>query len=383
MILKRGARSYIQSALSQLAVNRESWPRLSNILFKQLPRQFASAPPASPAQFIDVVVQAIPDEYDSVVENRMPLFVTGPDYQSANISDGQDPMSGQDGQQQPQATRNAHEIVDAYIAGLDDLLHKLSETDLYKLVADSIAAKRKRKAREEMMALAAAASAKVAAALATASESSSNAVAQQPEPPSASAQPPSLQRLSSLNSARISSPPMSPRFMATHPVTGAMLHSSRTSLYGPSGFFTPEGATSSSFSLSLADLHPVNHPVNDFTAFLTMFLFALFSYKPFHEELGDVDADGDYGQVARSDGGNTSSSAAGISPRHRRMSMAERVNQVVNPDVAGIEDPALRAEIAFLRNQIAALTELQDQEVNKSSNQADVASAAGTACCGT
>ncbi|KNC99293.1 uncharacterized protein SPPG_05547 [Spizellomyces punctatus DAOM BR117] len=367
VILKRGKRSYVQSALSQLAVNRESWPRLSNILFQELPKRFATSPPESPAQFISVVVDAIPDEYDSVVENRMPLFVApfaADDQVLTATADGTSV-----GQCDPHQVgcENVQATLDAYVAGLDDLLHKLAETDLYRFVADSIASKRKMRNREQIMAMAAAASAKAAAALA----------AQNGEPTDATTEPTSstppilkplfIERTSAMSSARISSPPMSPRY--------AVINATQSCVSSPrlSGIFTPERATSSSsLSLSLANLHPPNHPVNDFTAFLTMFLFALFSYKPFHENLRDVDADGDYGllelqhQDPPSQEGTRNGKASGeFMPNGRRMSMAERVRGVVNLDVAGIQDVNLRMEVAFLRDQIAALTELQSQDASR------------------
>ncbi|KAI9092162.1 Phytochelatin synthase-domain-containing protein [Phlyctochytrium arcticum] len=327
VILKRGKRSYVQSALSQLAVNRESWPRLSNILFKELPKRFSSQPPSSPAHFIQSVIDAIPEEYDSVVENRMPLFVTP--VVADDGCGGQQILNGVVGGA-PSDTASAcgggelPPVFDAYVAGLDDLLHKLADTGLYKLVTASLEARRTRRKHESVMNMAATASAKAAASLAT--EEGKSTLPSAAMSPSSSSSPRSLalngmgfrdrsRDLLPLNtlSHQISSPPMSPRYAVFH----AQQQQAST---------TPELAAIPSLD-SFSDLHPPNHEVNDFAAFLTMFLFALFQYKPLHEDLPDVDFDGDYGL---SDDFGT-----------------------------GVLDVNLRREVAFLKDQIAALTELQ------------------------
>eukprot|EP00842_Homolaphlyctis_polyrhiza_P001401 jgi/Hompol1/2261/HPOL_005913-RA len=75
--LSRGKRPFIQSVFSQLAVNFDSWPRLATILFQDLPRQFRNltAEKHSVQDVISIVIAAIPDDFDSVVDNRISLFL--------------------------------------------------------------------------------------------------------------------------------------------------------------------------------------------------------------------------------------------------------------------------------------------------------------------
>ncbi|KAI8825881.1 Phytochelatin synthase-domain-containing protein [Fimicolochytrium jonesii] len=315
--LTKGKRSYVQSALSQLAVNRESWPRLSRILFSELPRRFAASPPNSPADFINVVLESIPDVYDSVVENRMPLFVTP---SPIPVSDGDGCSKDDDDEEDPVAA------FEKYMAGLDELLLSLAQTELYKLVESSMATQRKAKRRIENANLAA-------------------------------------EKLSDLVNGRVtaltdelggenSAPPSSPRYHSSR--RGSVVQSQLLLSFRPTPLSSP--------AISAVDLLPQNHPVKDFTAFLTMFLFALFSYKPFHEDLPDVlDESIDSLPTAPI---QTAAPAPAIParPYRRRESMAVRVREVVNLDVAGVQDPTLRKEVAFLRSQIAALTELVDSD---------------------
>ncbi|TPX60902.1 hypothetical protein PhCBS80983_g01490 [Powellomyces hirtus] len=364
VVLQKGSRSYVASALSQLAVTSDSWPRLSNILFHELPSRFVTSPPTSPADFIKTVVESIPDSYDSVVENRLPLFVS-----PSSVSDPSDEVpaaaaSSEEGLKGPENGPVSAVAFDTYVSGLDDLLHKLANTDLYRLVEASIAARNRTRQREALMAMAAAASAKAAARMRRENEEK------------ISSGPPGLSRVRSSerlidDAEKISSPPMSPRYHLNY--AGSLL--SRRSSANLSGGMSPERRRLS-LSLCQTHFHPANHPVNDFTAFLTIFLFALFSYKPWHEELLDVQEEPNErkSQTDLSKDLPTKPAPVRSEPTvkcRRRLSMAEQVRGLVNLDVAGIQDSVIREEVAFLRNQIAALTELQLQDSRR--NGTDVA----------
>ncbi|KAJ3141333.1 hypothetical protein HDU90_007360 [Geranomyces variabilis] len=338
VVLQKGHRGHMQSALSQLAVNRESWPRLCDILFKQLPKQFVKSPPASPAEFIKTVIEHIPDAYDSVVENRLPLFV-GP---AEPVPGVVDPVTTTSSAATSAATSEAF---NSYLQGLDDLLHKLAATALYRLVDASLTAKKAEAKRRETIPMATEASDKSSVGL---SETNDTAPTYLPQLRSTFAD-------SSIGA--ISSPPMSPRYQLNFQArrSSSNLNPTAPALAPPA---------------SLIDIHPINHPLNDFTAFLTIFLFALFSYKPMHEELVDIveEEPGNTGISAKTTSQTvaiaaatapTAPTAAARRPEKRRLSMAEQVHSVLNLD---IQDTVIREEVAFLRNQIAALTELSMYE---------------------
>ncbi|KAJ3154954.1 hypothetical protein HDU86_004473 [Geranomyces michiganensis] len=328
VVLQKGQRGHMQSALSQLAVNRESWPRLCDILFKELPKQFVKSPPASPADFIKTVVEHIPDAYDSVVENRLPLFV-GPAELVPGVAD-------------PPAVTSS-ESFESYLQGLDDLLHKLAATALYRLVDKALTTKKAEAQQRNVNVFSASAKTDLAAPSSPAGTDGPTTLA-----PS----PPNLKLRSTLADSAvtaISSPPMSPRHQLS-------FLSRRSSLN-----LTPSTVSLAALASPPSVIHPVNHPLNDFTAFLTIFLFALFSYKPMHEELVDIveEEPANRADAVAESGKSTASStrpAAGTRrPEKRRLSMAEQVHSYVNLD---IQDTVIREEVEFLRNQIAALTEL-------------------------
>ncbi|KAJ3061736.1 hypothetical protein HK102_009006, partial [Quaeritorhiza haematococci] len=137
VVLSKGKRGYVQGAISQLAVNRDSWPELAQILFKELPTKVRSLSASTTIEeYITLVISSIPDEYYSVVEDRLPLFVT-----HILQSTGPEENGG----------ATADEQAREYIAGLNELLRQLSQTELYRLIASSVAAKRKIAALEEQI----------------------------------------------------------------------------------------------------------------------------------------------------------------------------------------------------------------------------------------
>ncbi|KAJ3176110.1 hypothetical protein HDU87_005486 [Geranomyces variabilis] len=302
---------------------KESWPGLCDILFKQLPKQFVKSPPESPAEFIKIVIDHIPDAYDSVVENRLPLFL-GPAEPGPGVVDPITTTSS------AASSPAASEAFNSYLRGLDDLLHKLAATPLYRLVDASLSAKKAEAKRRVPMGFSKA----------------------EPNDTAPAASPPTLQLRSTFADSpftAISSPPMSPRY--------SLNFAARRS----SSNLNPTAIASSP-----SVIHPVNHPLNDFTAFLSIFLFALFSYKPMHEELVDIveEEPGNTGDSAQKAApaftvaSSTFPTAGARRPEKRRLSMAEQVNFFLNIE---IQDTVIREEVAFLRNQIAALTELTNE----------------------
>jgi hypothetical protein len=126
VILSKGNPKYLKSAFSQLSLNYASWHKLADILFQQMPEELTRlCNKASVSQVISTVVDLIPDEYRSIVEDRLGLFI--PPY--AQVS--------------PEAPENLDENLKVYLKGLDSLLEQISSTTLYNLVWNSIGVKKK------------------------------------------------------------------------------------------------------------------------------------------------------------------------------------------------------------------------------------------------
>ncbi|KAJ3049566.1 hypothetical protein HK097_009452 [Rhizophlyctis rosea] len=222
-LLSKDRRHMTKSALTQLAVNLDSWPTLARIWTEALPADLASRQQEhlTPEQFIAIVLDHIPDQYTNVVENRLSLFLSSP---------GEIDIPATSQQQQPHQPQLLEdgERVQAYLSDLDTLLHQLSETKLYTIIKQSPSLKQKAQAREKKVALAATAiaaeqeSREAAALVASCADAAGCTL------------PPNLRHLSRAQSSAV----------------------------------------------SLLSMHPPEHPVNDLTAFLTMFLFAAFEYWP-------------------------------------------------------------------------------------------------------
>ena len=121
VLLSKGSRPFLQSVFSQLAVTSESWPRLSAILFVDMPKRLSVLNEAatSLSDVISLVIASIPDEYDAVVENRIKLFLP--------------PLMGDGVTEAPVSD----EFCD-YIRGLDILLKQIGDTELYRIIFTSM-----------------------------------------------------------------------------------------------------------------------------------------------------------------------------------------------------------------------------------------------------
>ncbi|TPX33844.1 hypothetical protein SmJEL517_g03309 [Synchytrium microbalum] len=128
-ILARGTKPYVSTALSQLAVNGDSWSRLSDVLFRQIPSSLVNLPKNTSLQgLISFIVSEIPSENDSIVEHRLKLFIS-PLVTEMPVDDGagaasQDAIAGLS--------------LEEYVSGLDVLLHHIARTEMYKLVSESM-----------------------------------------------------------------------------------------------------------------------------------------------------------------------------------------------------------------------------------------------------
>ena len=266
-----------KSALSQLAVNRDSWPTLARILTKTLPEDLASRQQQhlSPEEFIAIVMDHIPDEYTSVVENRLPLFLAPP------LEGCDTPQLAAAAQQQQQpGSGDADERVQSYLADLDALLHHLSETKLYSVIKQSLSLKRKVQARDKKLELAAA------------------AITAEEESMEAAALAASLANSTAINGARSDSISRRASIMRRGSWKGGMaqlrdVKEDEVKDAVPAGdplCHRADGCTlppnlrrlshAQSSAMSLMNMHPPEHRVNDLTAFMTMFLFAVFEYWP-------------------------------------------------------------------------------------------------------
>jgi hypothetical protein len=127
VILSKGNPKYFKLCLSQLSLNSMSWRRLADILFQQLPEELSRLRnKASTSQVIDTIIDLIPDEYSSIVEDRLKLFIHP--YQQ-EMSNG--PSDSLD------------ENLKRYLKGLDSLLEQISSTALYGFVSNSFGIKQK------------------------------------------------------------------------------------------------------------------------------------------------------------------------------------------------------------------------------------------------
>jgi hypothetical protein len=127
VILSKGNPKYLKLCLSQLSLNSLSWNRLSDILFLKLPEELSRLRnAASMSQVIGTIIDLIPDEYSSIVEDRLKLFIH-PCHQ--NISGG--------------TSHTCDDHLKLYLEGLDNLLQQISSTALYKLVWNSFGIKKK------------------------------------------------------------------------------------------------------------------------------------------------------------------------------------------------------------------------------------------------
>lgn len=125
VILSKGPK-YMKLAFSQLSLNTLSWHRLADILFQQMPEKISGLCNKVPvSEVIGIVIDLIPDEYSSIVEDRLKLFV----HPSSD--------SG------PVTTDWCDETLSLYLKGLDSLLEQVSSTKLYNLVWNSFGMRKK------------------------------------------------------------------------------------------------------------------------------------------------------------------------------------------------------------------------------------------------
>ncbi|KAJ3044005.1 hypothetical protein HDV00_003533 [Rhizophlyctis rosea] len=358
ILLSRDCRHVTKSALSQLAVNRDSWPHLARSMTKTLPEDLAALPSGkitTAADFISFVLDHIPDEYSSVVENRLPLFLSPPAEDGSTVPDASVVKENA-----PSEQSSSEERMNTYMSDLDTLLHRLSETELYKIIKQSISLKRKHKAREKMLELAAATVAKEEEADAAAAVAVSLGAANGIVSPASAI---SFRRMASFRDGTWSAGNGSPtggfgslggiqegRVWHTDPnsadpsgVATPVTDSRRTSVLSMSaGGWTPSHYVPPAFRrlsrarssvTSLMSMHPPEHPVNDFTAFLTVFLFAVFEYWP---------------QIWKG-------SVEGTEGLERVVSVPKE-GESRGPHGGGVL--CIREEVEFLKGQIDALMEL-------------------------
>ena len=124
IILTKGNPRYLKSAYSQLSINFISWPRLANILFQELPETLSNRK-ASASQVIETIIDLLPDEYSSIVGDRLGLFI--PPY----------------AERCPNNFHTLDEKLNSYLKGLDNLLAQIASTKLYHLVLNSFGMKKK------------------------------------------------------------------------------------------------------------------------------------------------------------------------------------------------------------------------------------------------
>ena len=219
-VLSKGNRAYLKSAFSHLSLNFSSWPRLAETLFQDLPEKCSALPPNPPiTDFLSLVVSSIPDEFDSIVEDRLSLF-TPPFLGKTNALSPTDAADG--------------ESLKEYLQGLDKLLQQVSSTKLYQIVSKSLAMKKKLERID------------------------SN---------------PSVYSL--FENINVQSPMIDGALIDGVPLEIRRLRS--------------VSGMSMSRRDSFASIVPPSQNVNDFIAFLTMFLLALFSYYPLYEKVQKTD----------------------------------------------------------------------------------------------
>jgi hypothetical protein len=116
VILSKSKKNGFPHAYSQLNVNVETWTFLRTNLEDLLPKNLASLNENSSLEdFCRVFLSAIPISFDSVVQNRAFLFTPCGSPNSAT-------------------SPSSDEALTEYLNGLDNLLLKISETDLYALI---------------------------------------------------------------------------------------------------------------------------------------------------------------------------------------------------------------------------------------------------------
>jgi len=359
----KGSKPYTSSALSQLALNKASWPRLAAALFKDLPTEFRKLPSDAPVeQVIKLVIDHIPEEYDSVVESRMTLFVQNVPFGNASAS--------------PSEYENEMTM---YVQGLDDLLHKVYALPLYHLVKSAVASH-----------------CKADGVIAVKNSMSSMSSIPMNRPTSAYLYSPSAS--SSLpGSPHLKSNPVSPyipnqnwndaiasSFHIGNTASNNSLHT--TDMSSP---YLPTTNQSFRRTASIASLHPPSHPVNDFNAFLTMFVLALLTYqtptsiqrklttstssKSFSpsSSLSSIPSQSSSTSLSNTTTNNTnSSSSTSTSSLNgntviRNPSLAHQLPEEIKGEVIellDINDDMINQEISFLKGQMDALTELTRDE---------------------
>ncbi|KAL5032442.1 hypothetical protein BDV3_001010 [Batrachochytrium dendrobatidis] len=350
VILSRGTRPLIQSVFSQLSVTSGSWPQLANMLFQVLPQRLKEMPSNSTVEeVISQVISAIPDVFNCIVDDRTQLFLpkiladAALAVQSTPTHFDDNTVRATVETQLPlTSTSNTGsydaETIKQYIQGLDELLAQICSTELYATVSSSIAAKRKLKTLEDIL----------------------NGIAVNDEALQVLSQ---IQSQQSFFSSTCPKEVMSPDTLVSSADLnlsmldhgdGVVQNASAMSLFSrPS--FNGNIPLSIRYSVldrmsrrnSVAALYPAykttdptsslcNNPSdmagNDFCAFLTLFLFALFSFRPLYENLP-------------------------MGP------LEKQIRRLVDAGHAKVSE-GVWAEIYLLKNQMAALTELQ-QDSNK------------------
>ena len=215
-ILSKGKKRALNSAFSQLALNCDSWPQLYKILFQWLPKKALSLPIDSKIeQYISLIISSIPDSYDSIVKDRLPLFL--PHLGSHTANDSED------------------DNLKEYLKGLDELLNQVSSTRLYSLVNNSLESKKK------------------------------------------------MERMVSSNQLPLSTdtpvPMDSSSTDALTPKMASPLLQSR--IHSDLALFSSLNRQSS----FAANIVTTSYQVNDFIAFITIFLFSVFSLDPWYENI--------------------------------------------------------------------------------------------------
>ncbi|KAJ3339184.1 hypothetical protein HDU91_001061, partial [Kappamyces sp. JEL0680] len=104
--------STCRHAYSQLNVDKDSWRDLHALLFAELPRRLSVLDAsATVSDFLALFIETIPPEFRSVVENRMLLYT---------------PLD---------VRPESDDAIKVYVSGLENLLSKVAELELYRHLA--------------------------------------------------------------------------------------------------------------------------------------------------------------------------------------------------------------------------------------------------------
>ncbi|KAL7747994.1 hypothetical protein RI367_006540 [Sorochytrium milnesiophthora] len=144
IMLKRNVAVVSDAALSQLSVNKSTFPTLWRMLSVEFPRMLEHTPPATAEATIACLINAVPQEYRSICEQRQmtdratavvlppaPLTMTTTTISENPIANGAAPANGRASIQRQESLDS---FQDAYDEQLAQLVHLIHETKLCKYV---------------------------------------------------------------------------------------------------------------------------------------------------------------------------------------------------------------------------------------------------------